>query len=124
MKYPACFQPSKIKLQADINSRQRYCEHGPDLLDDNCYQSKSTVLGAKPHLSPSLTPLSRETANDGCFGKEGYRHETLRHGKVVRRNQGLWHDQAGSRWRRAALREECRSVGRRHNREDRAPPIL
>jgi hypothetical protein len=35
------------------------------------YRSKSTVLGAKPHLSPSLTPLSRETANQGCFGKEG-----------------------------------------------------
>jgi hypothetical protein len=35
------------------------------------YQSLSTVLGAKPHLSPSLTPPSRETANHGCFGKEG-----------------------------------------------------
>jgi cold shock protein len=37
---------------------------------DICYQSKSTVLGAKPHLLPSLTPLSRETANFGCLGKK------------------------------------------------------
>ena len=47
------------------------------------YQSKSTVLGARSHLPPSLTPLSRETANDGRFGKEGYHHETIWHRKVI-----------------------------------------
>jgi hypothetical protein len=34
------------------------------------YKSKSTVLGAKPHLPPSLTPPSRQVVNSDACKKE------------------------------------------------------
>ena len=61
------------ELLGVIDPSQEYLFYVLACLTDNqrlslrCYQSQSTVLGAKPHLSPSLTPLSRETANDGPF---------------------------------------------------------
>jgi hypothetical protein len=62
--FPAAraFEPNKHGIHASIAGACNWSEKQPSKMG---YQSKSTVLGAKPHLPPSLTSPSRRIVNSG-----------------------------------------------------------